>query len=76
MDNFTLRPVTVQVLNPDPPGPLITNTSRRTLMQTYRGRSARVAGTFDLTDTTVAIIGYEHRDKTISRQQLLGGDLL
>jgi hypothetical protein len=63
MDNFTLRPVTVQVLNPDPPGRLITNTSRRTLIQTYRGRSARVARTFDLTDTTVAIIGYEHRDK-------------
>ncbi len=63
MDNFTLRPVTVQVLNPDPPGPLITNTSRRTLMQTYRGRSARVAGTFDLTDRTVAIVGYEHRDE-------------
>ncbi len=63
MDNFTLRPVTVQVLNPDPPRPLITNTSRRTLMQTYRGRSARVAGTFDLTDTTVAIVGYEHRDE-------------
>lgn len=63
MDNFTLRPATVQIINPDPPGPLITNTSRRTLMQAYSGRSARVAATFDVTPHLETIIGYEHKDE-------------
>lgn len=63
MDNFTLRPPTVQIINPDPPGPLITNTSRRTVMQAYAGRSARVAATFDVTPKVEAIIGYEHKDE-------------
>ncbi len=73
MDNFTLRPVTVQILNPDPPGPLITNTSRRTLMQTFRGRSARAVATFDLTAATEAVIGYEHKDeKFVGNNQTAG----
>ncbi len=73
MDNFTLRPVTVQILNPDPPGPLITNTSRRTLMQQFRGRSARAVATFDLTAATEAVIGYEHKDdKFVGNNQSAG----
>ncbi|SCY52708.1 iron complex outermembrane recepter protein [Nitrosospira sp. Nsp13] len=73
MDNFTLRPVTVQVLNPDPPGPLITNTNRRTLRQKFRGRSARVAATFDLSAATEVVIGYEHRDnKYAGNNQTVG----
>jgi iron complex outermembrane receptor protein len=61
MDNFTLRPVTVQILNPG--FPLVTQTDRRTLMQLYRGRSARAAATFNLTPSTEAILGYEHKDE-------------
>jgi iron complex outermembrane receptor protein len=63
MDNFTLRPVTVDILNPDPPGPLITNTNRRTSTQLYRGRSLRTVATFDLTESTQGVVGYEHRDE-------------
>ncbi|SFW16237.1 TonB-dependent receptor domain-containing protein [Nitrosovibrio sp. Nv17] len=62
MDNFTLRPVTVEHLNPNPP-PVITNTSRRTLTQDYRGRSARMAATFDVHASTEMVVGYEHRDE-------------
>ena len=65
MDNFTLRPVTVQILNPLrlPGDPLLTETDRRTLMQKFRGRSARAVATFDLTPSIEAVIGYEHKDE-------------
>ena len=63
MDNFTLRPVTVQILNPDPPGPLITNTNRRTSTQLYHGRSVRTVATFDLEESVEAVVGYDHRDE-------------
>ncbi|MDN5836001.1 MAG: TonB-dependent receptor [Nitrosospira sp.] len=75
MDNFTLRPVTVDILNPDPPGPLITNTSRRTLKQLFRGRSVRTAATFDITAATEAIIGYEYKDNRYSGNNFTAGTL-
>ena len=75
MDNFTLRPVTVDILNPDPPGPLITNTNRRTLMQIFRGRSARTVATFDLTEKTVGVIGYEHKDEKFAGDNQTEGTL-
>jgi iron complex outermembrane receptor protein len=58
MDNFTLRPL---VNSSTVPGLDLFN--RRTLMQKYRGRSARVAASFELTPTTEGIIGYEHKDE-------------
>ncbi|WP_146164541.1 TonB-dependent receptor [Nitrosospira sp. Nsp2] len=75
MDNFTLRPVTVDILNPDPPGPLITNTNRRTLMQTFRGRSARTVATFDLNAKTEGVIGYEHKDEKFAGDNQTAGTL-
>lgn len=75
MDNFTLRPVTVDILNPDPPGPLITNTNRRTLMQLFRGRSARAVATFDLNDKTEGVIGYEHKDEKFAGNNQTAGTL-
>jgi iron complex outermembrane receptor protein len=58
MDNFTLRPL---VNSSTVPGLDLFN--RRTLMQKYRGRSARAAASFELTPTTEGIIGYEHKDE-------------
>jgi iron complex outermembrane receptor protein len=80
MDNFTLRPVTVDILNPpDPldqnPPPPVTNTNRRTLMQIFRGRSARAVATFDLNDKTEGIIGYEHKDEKFSGNNQTAGTL-
>jgi iron complex outermembrane receptor protein len=75
MDNFTLRPVTVDILNPDPPGPLITNTNRRTLMQIFRGRSARTVATFDLNSKTEGVIGYEHKDEKFAGNNQTAGTL-
>ncbi|MBA4144085.1 MAG: TonB-dependent receptor [Nitrosospira sp.] len=75
MDNFTLRPVTVDILSPDPPGPLITNTNRRTLMQLFRGRSARAVATFDVNEATEAIIGYEHKDEKFAGNNQTVGTL-
>jgi iron complex outermembrane receptor protein len=58
MDNFTLRPL---VNSSKVPGVELFN--RNTFMQKYRGRSARMAASFDLTSTTQGIIGYEHKDE-------------
>jgi iron complex outermembrane receptor protein len=73
MDNFTLRPVTVQILNPDPPGPLITNTNRRTSTQLYHGRSVRTVATFDLEESTEAVVGYDHRDEKVDGNNQTAG---
>lgn len=75
MDNFTLRPVTVDILNPVPSGPLITNTNRRTLVQTFRGRSARTVDTFDLNAKTEGVIGYEHKDEKFAGDNQTAGTL-
>lgn len=57
MDNFTLRPPPVRPIGP---GATLTDLSSST--QQFRGRSARMVATVDLTPTTEAIIGYEHKD--------------
>ncbi len=83
MDNFTLRPVTVQLLNPPdpskpPPGPLplpVTKTDRRTLMQIYRARSARALATFNPTSTIEAVLGYEHKDEKFAGNNQTAGTL-
>ena len=58
MDNFTLRPVIPTVIIPG----VAFSTSRRTLFQKFRGRSARVVATFDPFPATEVVFGYEHKD--------------